>query len=211
MFIQIEPMPDMSSLKFYPGKEVYVSGTIQFSNREEAVTSPLAQRLFDVPGVAALSFGHDFITVTKNSGDWQHLKPALLGTIMEHFMLNAPVIHPERLSPSASRSGIEAGGAGTLADQVMTSLREVIDPELGYNIVDLGLIYDVAVDADGSTTVTMTTTTPGCPATSYLKQGVQERAEAIEGIKQAEVELTYAPRWSPEMMSAAAKLNFGVV
>lgn len=208
MFIQIEPMPDTSSLKFYPGQEVYASGIIEFSNREEAVTSPLAQRLFDVPGVAALSFGHDFITVTKTSGEWQHLKPALLATIMEHFMSNAPVIHPERTALRSSRSG--GGGAGTLADRVMTSLREVVDPELGYNIVDLGLIYDVAVDESGSATMTMTTTTPGCPATSYLKQGVQERAAAIEGIKQAEVELTYAPRWSPEMMSTAAKLNFGV-
>lgn len=205
MFIQTEPMPDVSKLKFIPGREVYVSGTIEFANRDEATASPLAQRLFGFPGVAAIAFGYDYIIITKAAGDWQHLKPALLGTIMEHFMSNAPVMRAARRTP-----GGEDGKTDAFVDEIMTSLREVIDPELGYNIVDLGLIYEVVVGADGATTVAMTTTTPGCPATNYLKQGVQDRAGAVEGVKRVQVELTYEPRWEPEMMSPGAKQHLGI-
>ncbi|MEP3435197.1 MAG: NifU N-terminal domain-containing protein [Hoeflea sp.] len=205
MFIQTEPMPDTSKMKFFPGKEVYVSGTIEFDNTDKASASPLAQRLFGIPGVAAIAFGYDYILITKTSGDWQHLKPALLGTIMEHFMSNAPVMRPARRTPAG-----DDGETSEFVDQIMTSLREVIDPELGYNIVDLGLIYDVVIDADGMTTVAMTTTTPGCPATNYLKQGVQDRAEAVEGVKLVQVELTYEPRWEPDMMSPEARQHLGI-
>ncbi|WP_412051110.1 NifU N-terminal domain-containing protein [Hoeflea sp. Naph1] len=205
MFIQTEPMPDASRLKFFPGKEVYPSGTIEFANREEAAVSPLAQRLFDIPEVAAITFGFDYLIITKNGGDWQHLKPAMLGTIMEHFMSDVPVMRPVRKEP-----GGNAGETSELVAEILTSLRQVIDPELGYNIVDLGLIYDVAPGADGVTFVAMTTTTPGCPATNYLKQGVHERAGAVEGVTGVEVDLTYEPPWTPEMMSPEAKLHFGI-
>lgn len=207
MFIQTEPLQDTSRLKFYPGKEVYGAGTLEFANRDEAADSPLALRLFEIPQVAAIAFGYDYIIITKTHGEWQHLKPALLGTIMEHFMSNAPVMRPGTKASRAGPNGTETGG---LVEQIMTSLREVIDPELGYNIVDLGLIYDVVVGADGTTTVAMTTTTPGCPATNYLRQGVQERTEAVEGIKQVQVDLTYEPRWEPEMMSPEAKQHLGM-
>ena len=205
MFIQTEPMPDASKLKFIPGREVYVSGTIEFADRDEAASSPLAQRLFGIPGVAAIAFGYDCIIITKSTGDWQHLKPALLGTIMEHFMANAPVMRPARKTPDR-----EDSETSVFVDQIMTSLREVIDPELGYNIVDLGLIYDVVVEANGATTVAMTTTTPGCPATNYLKQGVQDRAAAVEGVKNVQVDLTYEPRWEPDMMSPEARQHLGI-
>lgn len=205
MFIQTEPMPDPSKLKFIPGKEVYGSGTIEFANREEAAASPLAQRLFGIQGVAAIAYGYDTITITKSAGDWQHLKPALLGTIMEYFMSNTPVMRPAR-KPLGGDGKTTSG----LIDQIMTSLRQVIDPELGYNIVDLGLIYDVVIGADGAATIAMTTTTPGCPATNYLTQGVQVCVEAIEGVKQVRVDLTYEPPWEPEMMSPEAKQHLGI-
>ena len=80
-------------------------------------------------------------------------------------------------------------------------LRAVIDPELGCNIVDLGLIYDIAVDDDGVACITMTTTTPGCPAVSYLKDGVERAALAVPGIAGVEVAVTYEPPWTPDMMS----------
>lgn len=89
----------------------------------------------------------------------------------------------------------------TLADAVRASLRGVIDPELGQNLVDLGLIYFVAVDDGAKAHVVMTTTTPGCPAVGYLKDGVQRAALAVPGVDAAEVAITYDPPWSPDMMA----------
>ncbi|MDT3684350.1 MAG: metal-sulfur cluster assembly factor [Pseudorhodoplanes sp.] len=96
-----------------------------------------------------------------------------------------------------------------LADEVRNALRTVIDPELGFNIVDLGLIYSIAVESDVAL-ITMTTTTRGCPATSFLKEGARESASTISGVKTVDVTLTYDPPWTPEMMSAEAKKYLGV-
>ena len=68
------------------------SGTMEFASRESAARSPLAERLFGVPGVSGVFYGYDFVTVTKADGDWQHLKPAILGAIMEHYMSGAPLL-----------------------------------------------------------------------------------------------------------------------
>jgi len=95
-------------------------------------------------------------------------------------------------------------------DQVREALKLVIDPELGYNIVDLGLIYDVAVKDGREAIITMTTTTRGCPATNYLRMGARDAAFSIEGIDEAEIILTYNPPWVPRMMSAQAKAHFRI-
>ena len=82
MFIQTEATPNPATLKFIPGRVVLPSGTMEFSSREAAARSPLAERLFAIGGVTGVFYGADFITVTKNDGEWQHLKPAILGAIM---------------------------------------------------------------------------------------------------------------------------------
>ena len=97
-----------------------------------------------------------------------------------------------------------------LAEHVREALRLVLDPELGENVVDLGLIYDVAVAADGGVRVTMTTTTPGCPAAAYLREGVSNCVREVAGIASVEVVLTYEPMWSPSLMSAAAQERLGL-
>lgn len=199
MFIQTETMPDPARLKFLPGREVLPSGSIELRDREQAARSPLAERLFAIPDIAGVAFSKDAITVTKAGGDWQRLKPAILGAIMEHFASDAPVL---RIA-----AGDRAAANG--ADQVREALRQVIDPELGYNIVDLGLIYDVVAE-DGDVRIAMTTTTPGCPATSYLQNGAREAASGVPGVASVEVTLTYEPRWTPELMSAEAKARFGI-
>lgn len=99
----------------------------------------------------------------------------------------------------------------SLDDQIMQALRLVIDPELGYNIVDLGLIYDVAAGEGGVVTVIMTTTTKGCPATNYLKDGARDAAWSVPGVEFVDVGLTYEPPWTPAMMSEAAKAHLGIV
>src|ERR1700749_4944767 len=92
MFIQTEATPNPATLKFIPGRSVLDSGTMEFSTPESATRSPLAERLFSVPGVTSVFFGSDFVTVTKDGSDWQHLKPAILGAIMEHYMSGAPLL-----------------------------------------------------------------------------------------------------------------------
>src|SRR5258708_36757307 len=75
-----------------PGRAVLGSGTRELTSREAAARSPLAEKLFDVPGVTSVFYGSDFVTVTKDDSDWQHLKPAILGAIMEHYMSGAPLL-----------------------------------------------------------------------------------------------------------------------
>ena len=97
-----------------------------------------------------------------------------------------------------------------LAERVTQALRVVIDPELGYNIVDLGLVYSVKVAEGGVVDIVMTTTTRGCPATGFLKEGARDGAWAVPGVEFVDVTLTYDPHWTPEMMTDAAKQHLGL-
>lgn len=209
MFIQTEATADPAKLKFLPGREVLAEGMLDLENSEQATMSPLAEQLFAIAGVTGVSFGKDCIVVTAPDRDWQHLKPAILGAIMEHFLSGAPVLRGQTaLYDGGAKSATD--GKGMATDHIREALRQVIDPELGYNIVDLGLVYDVSIGEGGMTTITMTTTTPGCPATNYLRAGAGEAAISVGGVEFVDVELTYEPRWSPEMMSPEAKAHFGI-
>jgi len=92
MFIQTEATPNPATLKFLPGRNVIGSGTLDFRDPNAAAQSPLALRLFDIDGVTGVFFGGDFISVTKGEAEWQHLKPAILGAIMEHYLSGVPVV-----------------------------------------------------------------------------------------------------------------------
>src|SRR5215475_2532060 len=92
MFIQTEATPNPATLKFLPGRCVLETGTLDMPTRESAAQSPLAARLFDIPHIGGVFFGSDFISVTKTGGEWQQMKPAILGAIMEHFMSGAPIV-----------------------------------------------------------------------------------------------------------------------
>ena len=87
-----------------------------------------------------------------------------------------------------------------LSAEIVAALTSITDPEIGGNIVDLGLIYDVTVDADGAARIVMTTTSRGCPAAGFLQQAVHEAVEAVAGVTAAAVELTYEPRWTPDLI-----------
>lgn len=88
------------------------------------------------------------------------------------------------------------------------ALRDIIDPELGHNIVDLGMVYDISVSSEGKVHVLMTTTARFCPASDFLRKAVAERAAAVPGVTHVEVEMTYDPPWGPERMAAAIALGF---
>lgn len=92
---------------------------------------------------------------------------------------------------------------------VLDALHEVIDPELGYNIVDLGLIYELEVEA-GVIKIAMTMTTPGCPAQDYIMTGVYEKSKSLPGVRDVEINLVWLPAWSPRLMTSVAKEHFGI-
>ncbi|MBC7477219.1 MAG: NifU N-terminal domain-containing protein, partial [Pseudorhodobacter sp.] len=90
MFIQTESTPNPATLKFLPGEAVLDLGTADFPSADTAGKSPLATRIFAVGGVTGVFLGNDFVTVTKAEAvDWQHIKPAILGAIMEHYQSGA--------------------------------------------------------------------------------------------------------------------------
>lgn len=97
-----------------------------------------------------------------------------------------------------------------LEDDVRNALRIVMDPELGINLVDLGMIYMITAHANREVSVKMTTTTRGCPAAGFLTQAVQTCVEQVSGVVQADVELTYEPPWSPDMAIPEARARFAV-
>jgi len=93
-------------------------------------------------------------------------------------------------------------------DDVLAALSEVMDPELGVSLVDLGLIYNVDV-ADNKVDVKMTLTAPGCPLHSVMRQNAQDRITRMEGVNEANVQVVWDPPWKPEMMSEKAKKQLG--
>jgi metal-sulfur cluster biosynthetic enzyme len=100
-------------------------------------------------------------------------------------------------------------GPPPTAESVSTALLDVIDPELGYNIVDLGLIYGIEIDG-GTVDITMTMTTPGCPAQDYIVSGVERRLGLEDGVTGIFVDVVWDPPWSPGKMSPAAKAHFRI-
>ena len=89
------------------------------------------------------------------------------------------------------------------------ALRDVLDPELGYNIVDLGLVYGIGIEG-GLVDVAMTMTTPGCPAQDYIVGGVERRLADEPGVTGVFVTVVWDPAWSPRLMSPAAKAHFRI-
>ena len=102
-----------------------------------------------------------------------------------------------------------ASGGGGLEDQVLDALRKVDDPELGINIVDLGLVYDVGIEGD-AVHVTYTLTTMGCPIGPLIEQQIKEMIAPIEGIDRVEAQMVLSPPWTPDKMSEEAKAALGM-
>lgn len=95
---------------------------------------------------------------------------------------------------------------------ILESIKSVIDPELNINIVDLGLVYDIAMDQKtGSVEITMTLTTPGCPLSMVFEEWVPEAVKKVEGVKDVRINLVWEPPWNPDKMSDEAKENLGII
>jgi Fe-S cluster biogenesis protein NfuA len=170
MFIQTEATPNPATLKFLPGRPVLDDGTMEFRDRDGAARSPLAARLFDIPGVTGVFFGSDFVTVTRDDSDWQHLKPAILGAIMEHYVGGGPLLADGETSDGpASDEFFEESDAETVSiikDLIETRVRPAVAADGGditFRGFREGVVY---LDMKGSCA--------GCPSsTATLQHGIQ--------------------------------------
>ena len=111
MFIQTEATPNPATLKFLPGRPVMDGGTFEARDLDEAEHSPLAKALLQLPGVSGVFFAPDFISVTKNAGEWQHLRPAILGVVTEFYLSGAPLIEGKSEAAEGSGEFFEEGDA----------------------------------------------------------------------------------------------------
>jgi Fe-S cluster biogenesis protein NfuA len=170
MFIQTEATPNPATLKFLPGRTVLEAGTLEMRDRNEAVQSPLAERLFDINGVGGVFFGSDFITVTKSEGEWPQLKPAILGVIMEHFMSGAPVVAEGAGADTGDADEFfEAGDADTVA-----TIKELIETRVRPAVANDGGDITFRGYKDGVVYLAMKGSCSGCPSsTATLKHGIQ--------------------------------------
>ena len=121
MFIQTEATPNPSTLKFLPGRTLLTEGTRDYRSAAEAMESPLAQALFAIPGVSGVFYGYDFVTITKSDTEWQHLKPAVLGAIMEHFVSGAP------LFVGAATQAVEDEFFDSGDEQTVAAIKELLE------------------------------------------------------------------------------------
>ena len=120
--------------------------------------------------------------------------------------------NPPSPVPETTRTEFAAVAAKTdaLKPAIIAAISTVYDPEIPVNIWELGLIYDVAVDADGVALITMTLTAPGCPAAQSLPSEVGAKAKSVAGVTDAKVDVVWEPGWTKDRMSEAAKLQLGL-
>ncbi len=171
MFIQTEATPNPATLKFLPGKPVLPGSTRDFRNLDEAEESPLAKRLFDINNVSGVFLGHDFVTVTRSGGEWQQLKPAILGVIMDHYMSGVPVL-------SDSASAAEAVEDGEFFDEdhapLVKTIKDLLDSRVRPAVAQDGGDITFKGFKDGVVYLNMKGSCAGCPSsTATLKHGVE--------------------------------------
>lgn len=170
MFIQTEATPNPATMKFLPGQLVLTQGAIEFRSPEAAARAPLAQALLAIDGVETVMYGADFVSVTKNGADWAHLKPAILGTIMEHFASGAPLL-TEGADAEAQQDGefydpADAEAVATIKELIETRVRPAVAGD-GGDIVFRGF-------RDGVVYLAMKGACSGCPSsTATLRNGIE--------------------------------------
>jgi len=167
MFIQTEATPNPATLKFLPGRTVLENSTLDIPDVADAEKSPLAERLFAIPGVAGVFFGSDFIAVTKRDAEWQQIKPAILGAIMEHFISGAPII--SGASDESYNEFFDRDQAETVA-----TIKELIETRVRPAVANDGGDITFRGFRDGVVFLHMKGACSGCPSsTATLRHGIQ--------------------------------------
>ena len=167
MFIQTESTPNPATLKFSPGQDILEVGTADFPNAEAGQASPLARRIFAVEGVTGVFLGIDFITVTKAEAvDWGHIKPAILGAIMEHLQSGESAIEGAASSGHASHDGPDGAIVTQIKELLDTRVRPAVAQDGGditFHGFDRGVVY-----------LHMQGACAGCPSSTLtLKMGIE--------------------------------------
>ncbi|GAB6052515.1 NifU family protein [Magnetospira thiophila] len=165
MFIQTEATPNPATLKFLPGRPVLGRGSANFPKSSDAVgKSPLAERLFELDGVAGVFLGGDFITVTKGTeGDWSKMKPVVLGAIMDHFTAEQPVM-----------TGGPADAEGAEDDALVSKIKELLETRVRPAVAADGGDIVFESFSDGIVYLHMQGSCAGCPSsTATLKHGIE--------------------------------------
>ena len=170
MFIQTEATPNPATLKFLPGRPVLgAEEGIEFRDRAESEGSPLAARLFEIEGVKGVFLGSDFISVTKGEGEWQHLKPAILGAIMEHFLSGEAITD----GAPGSFDGVNESYAPEDAETVKT-IKELLDTRVRPAVAQDGGDITFQGYRDGVVFLHMRGACSGCPSsTATLRHGIE--------------------------------------
>ena len=171
MFIQTESTPNPATLKFLPGQSVLDAGTADFPSAEAATASPLARRIFATDGVTGVFLGNDFVTVTKDGAvEWDHVKPAILGAIMDHFQSGDPAIEgaegPAPAGGHAAHDGPDQEIVGQIKELLDTRVRPAVahdGGELTFHGFERGVVY-----------LHMQGACAGCPSSTLtLKMGIE--------------------------------------
>jgi Fe-S cluster biogenesis protein NfuA len=186
MFIQTEATPNPATLKFLPGRDVLVGEPRDFRTAEAALISPLASALFEIPGVTGIFLGSDFISVTKDVTEWGHIKPAILGVIMEHFLSGKPVVD------TGSSEGAETDGEEFFdADdsETVEVIKELIATRVRPAVAMDGGDITFKGFKDGQVFLNMRGACSGCPSsTATLKAGIENLLRhfvpGVEGVQQ---------------------------
>ena len=172
MFIQTESTPNPATLKFLPGREVMGESSVaDFPDAASAERSPLARALFANKDVKRVFFGSDFISVSKSDdSDWRHLKPSILGAIMEHFTRGAPLIEGagEEAADEKQYSGDEA--------EIVSQIKELLDTRVRPAVANDGgdIVFQAYDGSSGVVSLHMRGSCAGCPSsTMTLKNGIE--------------------------------------
>ena len=169
MFIQVEETPNPATLKFIPGQNVMDQGTSEFTSQEQAETSPLAKKIFELEGVDRIFYGQDFISVTKTDDrEWLLLKPRILGAIMEHFTAGLPLFTQTPDVPD------DSGQADEQEDEITKQIKELLDTRVRPAVaMDGGDIVFQKFES-GVLHLKMQGACSGCPSsTMTLKSGIE--------------------------------------
>lgn len=169
MFIQTESTPNPATLKFLPGQNVLEVGTADFPSVEAAENSPMAKRIFATGGVTGVFFGTDFITVTKEDAvEWDHIKPGILGAIMEHYQSGQSVMAEDHKPAGghAEHTGEDAEIVGQIKELLDTRVRPAVAQDGGditFHGFERGIVY-----------LHMQGACAGCPSSTLtLKMGIE--------------------------------------
>jgi len=169
MFIQTEATPNPATLKFIPGKPVLPSDTREYLDAASAEESPLGSRLFQVSGVKGVFFGSDFVTITKDETDWQHLKPAILGVIMEHYLSGAPVVGDGAATAASAAENFDEADV-----EIVETIKDLLDTRVRPAVAQDGGDITFHGFRDGIVHLRMQGACAGCPSsTATLKHGIE--------------------------------------